>query len=122
MGACSAESFVIYLFADGGSYQVGSCQEYGAGSIDDHGFITHDRQIGAAGHAATHDGGDLNDAHGGHLCIVSENTSAMFFVGEYFILQGEENAGRTEEHTSELQPLMSIPYTVFCLNKTKIII
>src|SRR3546814_7125222 len=97
MGACSAGSFVIYLFADGGSYQVGSCQEYGAGSIDDHGFITHDRQIGAAGHAATHDGGDLNDAHGGHLCIVSENTSEMFFVGEYFILQGEENAGAVHQ-------------------------
>src|SRR3546814_1037785 len=26
---------------------------------------------------------------------------------------------RTAEHTSELQSLMSIPYAVFCLNKTK---
>src|SRR3546814_1525996 len=26
---------------------------------------------------------------------------------------------RSEEHTSELQPLMRIPYAVFCLQKTK---
>src|SRR3546814_5985303 len=29
---------------------------------------------------------------------------------------------RSEEHTSELQSLMSIPYAVFCLNKKTIII
>src|SRR3546814_8213470 len=28
-------------------------------------------------------------------------------------------AGRSEEHTSELQPLMRISYAVFCLNKRK---
>src|SRR3546814_1162113 len=28
-------------------------------------------------------------------------------------------AGRSEEHTSELQSLMRISYAVFCLNKTK---
>src|SRR3546814_5689643 len=30
-------------------------------------------------------------------------------------------AGRSEEHTSELQSLMRISYAVFCLKKTKII-
>src|SRR3546814_2324564 len=29
-------------------------------------------------------------------------------------------AGRSEEHTSELQSLMRISYAVFCLNKTKL--
>src|SRR3546814_10446740 len=29
------------------------------------------------------------------------------------------NALRSEEHTSELQPLMRISYTVFCLKKNK---
>src|SRR3546814_2477991 len=33
--------------------------------------------------------------------------------------QGEERAGRSEEHTSELQSLMRISYAVFCLKKTK---
>src|SRR3546814_6202694 len=30
-----------------------------------------------------------------------------------------ERAGRSEEHTSELQSLMRISYAVFCLNKKK---
>src|SRR3546814_9333681 len=30
----------------------------------------------------------------------------------------ERKPGRSEEHTSELQSLMSISYAVFCLNKT----
>src|SRR3546814_9867440 len=30
---------------------------------------------------------------------------------------GEARAGRSEEHTSELQSLMRISYAVFCLNK-----
>src|SRR3546814_9202530 len=32
-------------------------------------------------------------------------------------LKGLEKAGRSEEHTSELQSLMRISYAVFCLNK-----
>src|SRR3546814_9423539 len=32
---------------------------------------------------------------------------------------GDLNAGRSEEHTSELQSLMRISYAVFCLNKKK---
>src|SRR3546814_8038670 len=31
--------------------------------------------------------------------------------------QGQKPAGRSEEHTSELQSLMSISYAVFCLKK-----
>src|SRR3546814_1847182 len=31
----------------------------------------------------------------------------------------EKNSFRSEEHTSELQPLMSISYAVFCLKKQK---
>src|SRR3546814_3646272 len=33
-----------------------------------------------------------------------------------------KNAGRSEEHTSELQSLMRISYAVFCLKKKKIYI
>src|SRR3546814_1460157 len=33
--------------------------------------------------------------------------------------QGIEVAGRSEEHTSELQSLMRISYAVFCLKKKK---
>src|SRR3546814_10527974 len=34
-------------------------------------------------------------------------------------LPGNERAGRSEEHTSELQSLMRISYAVFCLKKQK---
>src|SRR3546814_8826731 len=34
-------------------------------------------------------------------------------------LEGYLRAGRSEEHTSELQSLMRISYAVFCLTKTK---
>src|SRR3546814_2467047 len=36
-------------------------------------------------------------------------------VGQFF----DENGLRSEEHTSELQSLMSISYAVFCLKKKK---
>src|SRR3546814_7425243 len=34
-------------------------------------------------------------------------------------IAGEEKDFRSEEHTSELQSLMHIPYAVFCLKKKK---
>src|SRR3546814_940897 len=34
-------------------------------------------------------------------------------------VSGTLSAGRSEEHTSELQSLMRISYAVFCLKKTK---
>src|SRR3546814_3427299 len=36
-----------------------------------------------------------------------------------FPLLGDAAAGRSEEHTSELQSLMRISYAVFCLKKKK---
>src|SRR3546814_3217932 len=35
------------------------------------------------------------------------------------VLAGLSDAGRSEEHTSELQSLMRISYAVFCLKKKK---
>src|SRR3546814_3762340 len=35
------------------------------------------------------------------------------------LLPRDAGAGRSEEHTSELQSLMRISYAVFCLKKTK---
>src|SRR3546814_3809129 len=39
--------------------------------------------------------------------------------GPYAAVDTEMRAGRSEEHTSELQSLMRISYAVFCLNKKK---
>src|SRR3546814_5760921 len=39
--------------------------------------------------------------------------------GVHFLLQVDQKAARSEEHTSELQSLMRISYAVFCLKKKK---
>src|SRR3546814_6911181 len=41
----------------------------------------------------------------------------MLFVGTHYKLVLDIGAGRSEEHTSELQSLMRISYAVFCLKK-----
>src|SRR3546814_3741987 len=38
---------------------------------------------------------------------------------QQFLVPGHDVAGRSEEHTSELQSLMRISYAVFCLKKQK---
>src|SRR3546814_3104872 len=48
----------------------------------------------------------------GPLFFPSESASAQLMLAY---------ASRSEEHTSELQPLMRISYAVFCLKKKKII-
>src|SRR3546814_5354690 len=51
------------------------------------------------------------------------NTNALFRSGDWtrsaFTLSGGFGAFRSEEHTSELQPLMRTSYAVFCFKKTK---
>src|SRR3546814_5911958 len=45
--------------------------------------------------------------------------SAVFSLFGAHGLQGSQADFRSEEHTSELQSLMRIPYAVFCLKKKK---
>src|SRR3546814_8999459 len=40
-------------------------------------------------------------------------------VGYDVMINSDEETGRSEEHTSELQSLMRISYAVFCLKKKK---
>src|SRR3546814_6304691 len=48
------------------------------------------------------------------------NAIATGRIAQAFILTGVRGVGkRSEEHTSELQPLKRIPYAVFCLKKHK---
>src|SRR3546814_3904818 len=45
------------------------------------------------------------------LCLIGDQTGLRLSLG------GGKFAGRSEEHTSELQSLMRISYAVFCLKK-----
>src|SRR3546814_8657529 len=40
-------------------------------------------------------------------------------LGQAVVVENKPGAGRSEEHTSELQSLMRISYAVFCLKKKK---
>src|SRR3546814_7642807 len=55
----------------------------------------------------------------GRLFLIGEPRMEIAFA---HALRGKQDAGRlhrSEEHTSELQSLMSISYAVFCLKKKK---
>src|SRR3546814_1003508 len=63
---------------------------------------------------------DLGGAR--HLGILLGDRQAAFLIDAMLLRKvGEdrvdEHAGRSEEHTSELQSLMRISYAVFCLKK-----
>src|SRR3546814_2613633 len=49
----------------------------------------------------------------------SWNARAWFLADRTFFDIDRRRAGRSEEHTSELQSLMRISYAVFCLKKKK---
>src|SRR3546814_7262906 len=53
--------------------------------------------------------------------VISDNIFAMLLVESYFqtFTKKPVSDARSEEHTSELQSLMSISYAVFCLTKKK---
>src|SRR3546814_2463706 len=67
------------------------------------------RQHRAAGGEVLHD-----DAENGRLHQVP---LALVLLGHRDEVGAEEDAHRSEEHTSELQSLMRISYAVFCLKK-----
>src|SRR3546814_7506127 len=58
--------------------------------------------------------------HLGHRRVVVEPPAQVHEVRVRFqVLPLHYSEKRSEEHTSELQSLMSISYAVFCLNKRK---
>ena len=56
-------------------------------------LVAHHRQIGSAGHAGAHDGGDLRNPPGREDSVVVEDPAKIVGVGEHVLLQGQKNAG-----------------------------
>src|SRR3546814_1957209 len=64
----------------------------------------------------------LTAASGGSdmLCMAAQDTPPLSgMVSMYLLMSAFHSAPRSEEHTSELQSLMRIPYAVLCLQKQR---
>ncbi len=92
----AAELFGRIFLSDGGFDQRGPGEEEAA-ALGHEDVIGHNREIGAAGDAHAHDGGDLRDAHGGHARVVAEDAAEVVLVGEDVFLQRQKNAGGVDE-------------------------
>src|SRR3546814_3522941 len=64
-------------------------------------------------------GGFKVDVKRAHIRLVQRHDGAIADHVHISANYGVEYAGRSEEHTSELQSLMRISYAVFCLKKKK---
>src|SRR3546814_5399591 len=58
-------------------------------------------------------------SHRGVALVCQERGNALTFRCPYHAWTYRADGSRSEEHTSELQSLMSISYAVFCLKNTK---
>src|SRR3546814_1079705 len=76
---------------------------------EDHRFLRHHRDARA-------DGGGVG---GGQRHAIEADLARLRVVEALGELEEGRLAGRSEEHTSELQSLMRISYAVFCLQKKK---
>ena len=83
--------------ADRGLHQRRAAQEDGALVADDHGLVAHRGDVGAAGGAGAHHGGDLRDLGRGHPGLVEEDPAEVLLVREDLVLLGQERAAGVHE-------------------------
>ena len=83
--------------ADRGLHQRRAAQEDGALVADDHGLVAHRGDVGAAGGAGAHHGGDLRDLGRGHLGLVEEDPAEVLLVREDLVLLGQEGPAGVHE-------------------------
>ena len=84
------------LLPNGGLHQRRPRQKQPA-AIGHQDVIAHHRQVRAAGHAHSHDRGDLRNAHGAHHRVVAEDAAEIVGVGEDIFLQRQKNARRVDQ-------------------------
>ena len=91
------QPFVVHFLPDSGFDQVGTRQKDATVALNNEGFVGHDGQVGTAGNTRPHNGRDLNDSHGGHAGIVTENPTKMLFVCKYFVLHGQVDSSTVHQ-------------------------
>ncbi len=82
--------------ADRGLHQRGPGHKQARAFGHQH-VIAHHRQISAAGHAHSHDGRDLRNAHRAHHRVIAKHAPKIVGVGKHIFLQGQEHAARIHQ-------------------------
>src|SRR3546814_2109722 len=72
-----------------------------------------------AAHSAEFKREVLNPADGVYVAVGYGIANSILVVGDSGVIVDHQDRIRSEEHTSELQSLMSISYADFCLKKKK---
>src|SRR3546814_3112898 len=90
----------------GGSTEAADQREFGHAQVE---RIGEDRLLGGLSDHPGHARLDVWMSHGDHVVSAPPG----------FVVTARTERIRSEEHTSELQPLMRLPYAVFCLKKKK---
>lgn len=94
----SAEGFGVDHLAGCSLHEVRSAEAHEAGLFDHEDDVAQRGQIGSAGDAGAHDGGDLGDAQAAaHERVVIEDPRGSVLAGKDAVLQGEIDAGRIHE-------------------------
>src|SRR3546814_9734726 len=75
-------------------------------------------KLEAPGHGGLLEGADVVVAQVAEARVLAEELE-LDRPGRAVSLLADDDLGRSEEHTSELQSLMRISYAVFCLKKKK---
>ena len=85
----TAQVFSADDLADGRLDQGRAGQENRALVLDDDGFITHGRHVGAASGTRTHHHRDLRNALGRQVGLVEEDAAEVFAVRKHLVLIGQ---------------------------------
>ncbi len=93
----AAQLFGRDFLAGGGFDQRRAGQENGAVIFDDHGFVGHGGDVGAAGRAGAHHGRNLRDPFARHACNVVENAPEVVAIGKHVRLQVQKRAARVHQ-------------------------
>ncbi len=101
----AAELLGADLLADRGLHQVRAGEEDRAGALDDVRLVAHDRQVGATGHARTHDRGALVDPRRRQAGVVVEGPAEVLSIGEDLVLERQEDPGRVDQ-VDDRQPVL----------------
>src|SRR4030095_14114305 len=78
-------------------YKRRAADEDRPGPADDDRLVAHRRDIGAAGRAGAHHGGDLGDPLRGHARLVEEDAPEVLPVWEDLVLERKKGAAGIDE-------------------------